>query len=85
MMSPYEIVKKLTVFSPSGPVEEMPNHFRVPAFEDGKMGWQGMTIYLRQIVWVAQLDDGRSWSDASLEALVVKVMDEDPSIWADAD
>jgi hypothetical protein len=83
-MTPFETVKKLCAFSPADPVEEMSNHFRVPAFEDGRMMWQGVTIYLRSGLWVAQLDDGRSWSDADLNALVDKVLDE-AAVWADAD
>lgn len=61
--------------------EEMKNHFRVPAWFDGKMGWQGMTFFTSAGVWYAMLDDGRSWSDASLPALIEIVREADPSCW----
>jgi hypothetical protein len=81
-MTNLETIKKLCVFSPADPVEEMPNHFRVPAFGDGRMMWQGMTIY-KYITgaWRAQLDDGRSFLDKDLSTLVKLVLEES-AVWA---
>jgi hypothetical protein len=66
--------------------EEMSNHFRLAAFTDSQMAWQGVTIYPTTKNgaingWVAQLDDGRRYVNASLVA-VAETAGENAACWA---
>jgi hypothetical protein len=72
------------VFGRSNPsaVEETANHFRLAAFTDEKMAWQGVTIYQNKEGWVAQLDDGRRFMDASL-LVVTETAAEESACWGD--
>jgi hypothetical protein len=68
-----------------GAVEEMANHFRAAAFEDGHMAWQGFTFYPTTSNgaingWVVQLDDGRRFAHANLADLVL-IAAENAALW----